>query len=72
MEFTGSIRGRDKKYDFSNLKIGDNMEILPEGNIINFRHKISAAIYQWKKYNGYNWITPVRVINDKIVVFRIK
>lgn len=71
-QFKGSIRGRDKKYDFTILNEKNYMEILPIGNIKKFRHQVSAAIYEWKKYNGYDWITPVRIENDKIIIYRVK
>ena len=71
-EFKGSIRGRDKKYQFEGLKIGSCLIILPEGNIKKFRHNVSAALYQWKSYNGYEWVTAVRIENDKISVYRIQ
>lgn len=70
-EFVGSVRGRDKKYDFSELKPGDCMTINAEFNIVKFRHNVSTALYQWKKYNGLNWKTAVRIENDSIFVYRI-
>jgi hypothetical protein len=70
-QFKGSVRGRDKIYPFNSLGIGDCLTINPSGNIQQFRHKVSAAFYQWKKYNGYNWSTAVRIENDKISVYRM-
>ena len=71
-QFKGNIRGRDSKYPFVDLKPGTCITMNPEGNIKKFRHNVSAALYQWKSYNGYEWATAVRIENDKIVVYRIK
>lgn len=71
-QFTGNIRGRDSKYKFDSLEPGTCMVVHPEGNIKKFRHNVSAALYQWKTYNGYKWTTAVRIENDKISVYRIK
>jgi len=71
-EFKGSTRGRDNKYNFSILKPGDCLIIEPESEINNFRRKVSTALYQWKKYNGFDWQTAVRVESGKINVYRIK
>ena len=70
-EFTGNLRGRDSKYAFDTLKKGSCLILEAEGNIKKFRHNVSAALYQWKSYNGYDWATAVRIENDKISVYRI-
>ena len=70
-QFNGNIRGRDSKYKFSTLKKGSCLTVEPEGNIKKFRHNVSAALYQWKTYNGYEWATAVRIEDDKISVYRI-
>ena len=71
-EFKGNLRGRDSIYAFDTLKKGSCLIIDVKGNIKKFRHNVSAALYQWKSYNGYEWVTAVRIENDKISVYRIQ
>lgn len=70
-EFTGGIKGRSRKYDFSELTPG-TCKIFDSGSDIeNERHKISCSLYQYKRFYNPNWKTAVRIENGKVCVYRI-
>ena len=74
-EFKGNTRGRDNKYPFSELEVGSCLIIeIPYSkstDVTKFRTLVSSALYHWKRYNGHEWRTAVRLENDKISVYRI-
>ncbi len=70
-EFKGNTRGRDPKYPFKDLKAGECLIITPEGNHKDARRKVGTALYHYKRNNGLDWTTAVRLEEDKIYVYRI-
>ncbi len=62
-------RGRPNKYPFQDLQPGLSLLIGIEND--KDLQRVKSALYQYKKSNGLDWVTFIRVENKIIYVNRI-
>lgn len=66
-----NLRGRPASYPFEKLNPGEKMTIPIEGATQDHRKKVTYALYYYKKQNGFDWHSAVRIEGLNIVVYRI-